>query len=112
MREKNIMRILIATASRHGSTRELGHWLGSAISERLYGAMDSVTVEVLDAADVDGIAGYNAVIIGSGVYGPLAAGGAITGQARARRTREQARVVVLQRADRRGNTLSNIVEAG
>ena len=62
------MRILIATASRHGSTRELGHWLGSAIAERLYGAMDSVTVEVLDAADVDGIAGYDAVIIGSGVY--------------------------------------------
>ena len=47
------MRILIATASRHGSTRELGHWLGSAIAERLYGAMDSVTVEVLDAADVE-----------------------------------------------------------
>ena len=68
MREKNIMRILIATASRHGSTRELGHWLGSAIAERLDGAMDSVTVEVLDAADVDGIAGYDAVIIGSGVY--------------------------------------------
>lgn len=60
------MRILIATASRHGSTRELGRWLGTSITDRVAG--DDTSVEVRDAADVDSIAEYDAVIIGSAVY--------------------------------------------
>ncbi|WP_338887297.1 flavodoxin domain-containing protein [Rhodococcus sovatensis] len=60
------MRILIATASRHGSTRELGRWLGTSITDRVVG--DDTSVEVRDAADVDSIAEYDAVIIGSAVY--------------------------------------------
>ncbi|MGV8874480.1 MAG: flavodoxin domain-containing protein [Rhodococcus sp. (in: high G+C Gram-positive bacteria)] len=67
------MRILIATASRHGSTREIGQWLGSSISARLADTASSDTaspdtVDVRDAADVDSIAEYDAVVIGSGVY--------------------------------------------
>ncbi|KQU47134.1 protoporphyrinogen oxidase [Rhodococcus sp. Leaf278] len=62
------MRILIATASRHGSTRELGQWLGSAMVARLADTAPSATVDVRDAADVDSIAEYDAVVIGSGVY--------------------------------------------
>jgi menaquinone-dependent protoporphyrinogen oxidase len=62
------MRILIATASRHGSTRELGQWLGSSISARLANSAVPATVDVRDAADVDSIAEYDAVVIGSGVY--------------------------------------------
>ncbi len=60
------MRILIATASRHGSTRELGRWLGTSITDRL--ATGDTSVEIRDAADVDSIAEYDAVIIGSAVY--------------------------------------------
>lgn len=60
------MRILIATASRHGSTRELGRWLATSITDRL--ATGDTSVEVRDAADVDSIAEYDAVIIGSAVY--------------------------------------------
>ncbi|MDV6259923.1 flavodoxin domain-containing protein [Rhodococcoides yunnanense] len=62
------MRILIATASRHGSTRELGQWLGSSITKRLASSAVSATVDVRDAADVDSIAEYDAAVIGSGVY--------------------------------------------
>ncbi|QII07980.1 protoporphyrinogen oxidase [Rhodococcoides fascians A25f] len=62
------MRVLIATASRHGSTRELGQWLGTAMTARLADTATSATVDVRDAADVDSIAEYDAVVIGSGVY--------------------------------------------
>jgi menaquinone-dependent protoporphyrinogen oxidase len=67
-KEEDIMRILIATASRHGSTRELGQWLGSSISARLANSAVSATVDIRDAAEVDSIAEYDAVVIGSGVY--------------------------------------------
>lgn len=62
------MRILIATASRHGSTREIGHWLASALSRELSRGDLRATVDVRDASDVDSIAEYDAAIIGSGVY--------------------------------------------
>jgi len=62
------MRILIATASRHGSTRELGQWLGSSLTAKLADTTTAATVDVRDAADVDSIAEYDAVVLGSGVY--------------------------------------------
>lgn len=62
------MRVLIATASRHGSTREIGYWLGSDLSRELSRHDNRSTVEVRDASDVDSIAEYDAAIIGSGVY--------------------------------------------
>ncbi|KAA0923520.1 MULTISPECIES: flavodoxin domain-containing protein [unclassified Rhodococcus (in: high G+C Gram-positive bacteria)] len=62
------MRILIATASRHGSTRELGQWLGSSLTARLADTATAATVDVRDAAEVDSIAEYDAVVLGSGVY--------------------------------------------
>ncbi|OZD01782.1 protoporphyrinogen oxidase [Rhodococcus sp. 06-235-1A] len=62
------MRILIATATRHGATREIGRWLGSTLLHRLSGIDSTTTVDVRDASDVDSIAEYDAAIIGSGVY--------------------------------------------
>ncbi|MDV8023527.1 flavodoxin domain-containing protein [Rhodococcus sp. IEGM 1330] len=62
------MRILIATASRHGATREIGQWLGSTILRELSSVDSTTTVDVRDARDVDSIAEYDAAIIGSGVY--------------------------------------------
>ncbi|MFN3538670.1 MAG: flavodoxin domain-containing protein [Rhodococcus sp. (in: high G+C Gram-positive bacteria)] len=62
------MRILIATASRHGATREIGQWLGSNLSHELSSVDGATTVDVRDASDVDSIVEYDAAIIGSGVY--------------------------------------------
>lgn len=60
------MRILIATASRHGATREIGRWLSSSIVERL--GSSNVTVDLRDASEVSSLAEYDAAIIGSAVY--------------------------------------------
>ncbi|MCZ4517938.1 flavodoxin domain-containing protein [Rhodococcus ruber] len=79
------MRVLIATASRHGSTRELGQWLGSSLTAKLADTDLSATVDVRDAADVDSIAEYDAVVLGSGVYM-----GRWLGDARSLVAREQA----------------------
>jgi menaquinone-dependent protoporphyrinogen oxidase len=79
------MRILIATASRHGATREIGQWLGSSILRELSSIDSTTTVDVRDARDVDSIAEYDAAIIGSGVYM-----GRWLRDARALVTREQA----------------------
>ncbi|MCJ0891982.1 flavodoxin domain-containing protein [Rhodococcus sp. ARC_M12] len=62
------MRILIATASRHGATREIGQWLGASILREMSTDDSTTTVDVRDARDVDSIAEYDAAIIGSGVY--------------------------------------------
>nr|WP_314144527.1 flavodoxin domain-containing protein [uncultured Rhodococcus sp.] len=62
------MRILIATASRHGATREIGQWLGASVLREMSNVDSTTTVDVRDAVDVDSIAEYDAAIIGSGVY--------------------------------------------
>ena len=62
------MRILIATASRHGATREIGQWLGASILREMSIVDSTTTVDVRDARDVDSVAEYDAAIIGSGVY--------------------------------------------
>ncbi|GGI05512.1 flavodoxin domain-containing protein [Egicoccus halophilus] len=56
------MQVLIATASRHGSTREIAACLG----ERLAG--HGLRVVVADAEVVTDLDGYDAVVLGSAVY--------------------------------------------
>lgn len=56
------MNILVAVASKHGSTREIGDALAAEL--RAHG----LTVEVRDAGEVGDVTGYDAVILGSAVY--------------------------------------------
>ena len=56
------MNVLVAVASRHGSTREIAQ----AVAEELRHA--GHTVEVRDARHIDDVGTYGAVIIGSAVY--------------------------------------------
>jgi menaquinone-dependent protoporphyrinogen oxidase len=56
------MKILITVASKHGSTREIGE----AIAEELRGS--GLETDLLDASEVDSLDGYNAIILGSGIY--------------------------------------------
>jgi menaquinone-dependent protoporphyrinogen oxidase len=56
------MRLLVTVASRHGSTAEIG----DAIAERLRAA--GIDVDARPPDDVTDITGYDAVVIGSGVY--------------------------------------------
>ena len=56
------MKVLVAVASRHGSTREIG----DAIAEVLVSAGFDATV--LDPDDVEDLAPYGAVVLGSSVY--------------------------------------------
>jgi menaquinone-dependent protoporphyrinogen oxidase len=56
------MNVLIATASRHGSTREIGDALAAILREA------GNTVVVCTTADVEHVTGYDAVVIGSAVY--------------------------------------------
>jgi menaquinone-dependent protoporphyrinogen oxidase len=56
------MTVLVAAASRHGATYEIADAIGQALEER------GLDVQVVQAEDVDGVAGFEAVVIGSGVY--------------------------------------------
>jgi len=58
------MRILVATASRHGSTAEIGVEIGKA----LRGGVPGAAVDVLPAEQVSSVDEYDAVVLGSGVY--------------------------------------------
>jgi menaquinone-dependent protoporphyrinogen oxidase len=78
------MKVLIAVSSRHGSTREIGTSIGEAMREA------GVEVDVIDAQDVESVARYDAVIVGSAVHmgrwmGP--ARDLVRGSAEALRTR-------------------------
>lgn len=55
-RRNHVMRVLIATSSRHGSTSELDQWLSLSLADALHNCGVSATGEVLDAADIDSIA--------------------------------------------------------
>ena len=61
------MRVLVAVASRHGSTAEIA----SEISKNLRRYGDGVTIRVDNRAvdDIDSLDGYDAIIIGSAIYG-------------------------------------------
>ena len=56
------MNVLVAVASKHGSTREIA----DVIANELRAA--ELEVEVKAADGVDGLAGYDAVVLGSAVY--------------------------------------------
>lgn len=56
------MKMLIAVSSKHGSTREIAGSIGETIRE------SGIEVEVVDAQDAQGVAPYDAVIVGSAVH--------------------------------------------
>ncbi|KGM11017.1 flavodoxin [Cellulomonas bogoriensis 69B4 = DSM 16987] len=56
------MKVLVAVASRHGSTREIGEAVGEVLRRSGHRA------EVADPDDVDGLEPYDAVILGSAIY--------------------------------------------
>ncbi|MEE4024547.1 flavodoxin domain-containing protein [Gordonia sp. PKS22-38] len=62
------MRILVATASRYGSTREVGERLAATLAVDLERQMIEAEIDVIDVVDVEDIAFYDAAIIGSAVY--------------------------------------------
>ncbi len=56
------MKTLIAVSSKHGSTREIAGWIAETVREA------GIEVEVVDAQDVESVAPYDAVIVGSAVH--------------------------------------------
>jgi menaquinone-dependent protoporphyrinogen oxidase len=56
------MKVLVCTASKHGSTAEIGRAIGIALGEHGMGA------DVLGPEDVKSLDGYDAVVLGSAVY--------------------------------------------
>jgi menaquinone-dependent protoporphyrinogen oxidase len=56
------MRILVTAASRHGATAEVASAIGQALTDA------GLEVDVKPLHGLDGVAGYNAVMLGSGVY--------------------------------------------
>lgn len=56
------MRVLVAVASRHGSTREIA----AEAAEALRAA--GLEVDLLEAGAVSSLAGYGAVVLGSAIY--------------------------------------------
>jgi menaquinone-dependent protoporphyrinogen oxidase len=56
------MKILVTSASRHGSTEEIGAFIAARLRERGLDA-DAVPLD-----EVDGLLGYDAVVLGSAVY--------------------------------------------
>jgi len=56
------MRILVAVASRHGSTREIGDAVAEVLRDSGFG------VDVADPDDIESIDPYQAVLLGSSVY--------------------------------------------
>ena len=55
-------RVLVAFASRHGSTEEVAHAIASVLRERGF------VVDLRSATSVHGVAGYDAVVIGGALY--------------------------------------------
>lgn len=58
------MKVLIAVASKHGSTREIA----LAITRELQGADIAVDILDLAAGEITNIGGYDAIILGSAIY--------------------------------------------
>ncbi|MDQ3855585.1 MAG: flavodoxin domain-containing protein, partial [Chloroflexota bacterium] len=56
------MGVLVAVASKHGSTREIAE----VIAEEL--RTQGLEVDLRDAGQVDALEGYDAVVLGSGIY--------------------------------------------
>jgi menaquinone-dependent protoporphyrinogen oxidase len=56
------MRVLVTAASRHGATADIATMIGQALTDA------GLDAEVRPLASLDGVAGYSAVVLGSGVY--------------------------------------------
>lgn len=56
------MRVLVAAASKHGATAEIAERIGDHLRDK------EVDCDVLDLGEDPGLGGYDAVILGSGVY--------------------------------------------
>lgn len=56
------MKILVTTASKHGSTREIGQ----TIAQELQGM--GLNVDLREAGEVSSVAGYDGVVFGSAIY--------------------------------------------
>lgn len=56
------MRVLVAAASRHGSTREIAQVIGEQLCEM------GIATDVKDARDVISVEEYDAVVLGSAIY--------------------------------------------
>lgn len=54
--------VLVAAASKHGATAEIAAHIGKALGNR------NLSVSVADAGEIRSVEGYDAVIVGSGVY--------------------------------------------
>jgi menaquinone-dependent protoporphyrinogen oxidase len=54
--------VLVAYASKHGSTAEIAHKIAETLSR------SGLTVDCVKAGAVDGVQGYDAVVVGSAVY--------------------------------------------
>jgi menaquinone-dependent protoporphyrinogen oxidase len=57
-----VMRVLVTAASKHGATEEIAERIGAVL------AAHGVEVEVKNLEDVRELAGYEAVVVGSGIY--------------------------------------------
>jgi menaquinone-dependent protoporphyrinogen oxidase len=56
------MTVLVAAASKHGATGEIAARIGACLAER------GIDVEVKDLQQVADVSGYDAFVIGSGIY--------------------------------------------
>lgn len=56
------MNVLVAVASKHGSTREIGAWIADVLHAK------GIDAEIADADRVGSIEEYGAVVVGSAVY--------------------------------------------
>jgi menaquinone-dependent protoporphyrinogen oxidase len=56
------MRVLVTAASKHGATNEIAKRIGAVL------AAHGVEVEVKQLQEVSGLGGYQAVVLGSGIY--------------------------------------------
>lgn len=56
------MRVLVTAASKHGGTAEIADWIGERLTR------DGIAVTVVEPAEVESLQGFDAVVLGSGVY--------------------------------------------
>jgi menaquinone-dependent protoporphyrinogen oxidase len=56
------MRVLVTAASKHGATQEIAERIGAVL------AAQGVEVDVKKLQDVSGLSGYDAFVLGSGIY--------------------------------------------
>jgi menaquinone-dependent protoporphyrinogen oxidase len=62
------MKVLVAVASRHGATDEIAREIAVRLRDELSAVDPRAAVEARPVAQVDSLAGYDAVVLGSAVY--------------------------------------------